>query len=235
MNYYKIVLLQLFIGLAICESTYSGPTDRINTQDSQNGTAEDTTDVTPIKEKVQIKVYYESLCPFSAQFFVSQLKPTMERLGPYLDIHLIPYGHAKTRRVSRGYKFTCQHGIPECFGNTVQACAIDVLRNITRAVSFNACLLQNTSYRSGYQYFISVFHWCGSQDNVDVQTIWRCVHSDHGSILVKRYGDETHALAPSFVPFLTIDDSIIYQDEALTNLLGTVCQLLKPKPKECTL
>ena len=76
---------------------------------------------------------------------------------------------------------------------------------------------------------------CGTQHDVNVQEIWECVNSERGSILLKGYGDETHVLDPSFVPYLTIDGSTEYQDQGMRNLFATVCQLLDPKPKECTM
>ncbi|KAJ8736416.1 hypothetical protein PYW08_007072 [Mythimna loreyi] len=236
MTDYRIVLLSLFIGIAICDPFNTGHSTR--TRDNiadRNKTTNVSSEATTLKDKVEIKVYYETLCPFSVNFFVYQLKPAMERLGSHLDIHLIPYGHAKTRRVQGGYKFSCQHGIPECFGNTVQACAVDLVRNVTRSVNFNTCLMQNTSYRTSYQYYIFVLHWCGTQHDVNVQEIWKCLHSPRGSILLKGHGDATHALDPSFVPYLTIDGSTHYQDQAMSNLFATVCLMLKPMPRECTI
>lgn len=78
------------------------------------------------------------------------------------------------------------------------------------------------------------FFQCGNEHNVNVQEIWTCLNSERGSILLKEYGDETHALEPSFVPYLTIDGSPDYQDQAIRNLFATVCLLLNPKPAECT-
>lgn len=80
---------------------------------------------------------------------------------------------------------------------------------------------------------VSLPFQCGFQENVKVQEIWECVNSKHGSILLKGYGDETHALQPSYVPYLMIDGSSEYQDQGTSNLLATICQMLRPKPSTC--
>nr|XP_021187336.2 gamma-interferon-inducible lysosomal thiol reductase [Helicoverpa armigera] len=232
----KIVLVAIFLGVAICDprnSGYSTTTSSSNYIENWNGTFIVPSNATAVKDKVEIKVYYETLCQFSVDFFVQQLEPALKRLPSHLDIHLIPYGHAETIRANGGYKFNCQHGVPECFGNTLQACAIDVLKNTTKVLPFNTCLMRNISYRTSYSHVMSVINWCGAEHDVHVQDIWRCVHSRRGSYLLKRYGDETHAVAPAFVPYLTIDGTTLYQEQALNNLVATVCQMLTPKPREC--
>lgn len=45
--------------------------------------------------QLQLAVYYESLCPDSAQFIVGQLQPLKKSpLGKYVDVTLVPFGKA---------------------------------------------------------------------------------------------------------------------------------------------
>lgn len=42
-----------------------------------------------------------------------------------------------------GYEFVSQHGPEETYGNKLHACAIDTLQNITMAVLYNSCLMDD--------------------------------------------------------------------------------------------
>lgn len=46
-------------------------------------------------EKVDIKIYYECLCPDCIKFDVEQFSPVLETMNQYLEIHTYPYGNAK--------------------------------------------------------------------------------------------------------------------------------------------
>lgn len=56
--------------------------------------------------KVSLKLYYESLCPYSANFIVNYLvKLFDDDLISIVDLSLVPYGNA---RVGRNDSITCQ-------------------------------------------------------------------------------------------------------------------------------
>lgn len=57
-------------------------------------------------DKVSLKLYYESLCPYSANFVVNYLvKLFDDDLISIVDLRLVPYGNA---RVGRNDSITCQ-------------------------------------------------------------------------------------------------------------------------------
>lgn len=63
--------------------------------------------------KVSLKLYYESLCPYSANFIVNYLiKLFDDDLISIVDLRLVPYGNA---RVGRNDSITCQ--VLLCFIN----------------------------------------------------------------------------------------------------------------------
>ncbi|XP_075980844.1 uncharacterized protein LOC142979636 [Anticarsia gemmatalis] len=235
MTCFKLLLVQLLITFAKCSQDPQNEDQPSfwNQITNWNRTTEMPPDVSALKDKVQLKVYYETLCPASVDFFVSQLKPAVKRLGEHLDVHLIPYGHATTHNTRGYYTFECQHGPKECYANRVHACAIDVLQNTTRSINFLGCLMQYTSYHGNYDYFVSVLTTCSFTENVNISEIGMCVNSPRGAIVLKQYGDETHELEPSYVPYIVLDGSSQYQDRAAGNLVDTVCQLLNPKPSVC--
>jgi interferon, gamma-inducible protein 30 len=74
------------------------------------GSVEGTTTTTT---KVDVALYYESLCPYSAQFVVNHLAKVFSNgLLDAIDLTLVPYGNA---RVGAGGKISCQVGGPDPF------------------------------------------------------------------------------------------------------------------------
>ncbi|MCL7022389.1 hypothetical protein MKW94_004124 [Papaver nudicaule] len=74
--------------------------------------------------KVNLSLYYETLCPGCSDFMVNYLPKIFENgLIDIIDLKLIPYGNAK---ISADKVLTCQHGPKECLLNTVEACALHV-------------------------------------------------------------------------------------------------------------
>jgi len=95
---------------------------------------------------VSLELYYESLCPYSANFIVNHLpKIFTTDLIPVVDLKFVPWGNAKLRPNATincqvpfspnftfysflhlfNFFFLLQHGPNECLLNTVEACAID--------------------------------------------------------------------------------------------------------------
>ncbi|XP_047984793.1 uncharacterized protein LOC125225227 [Leguminivora glycinivorella] len=181
------------------------------------------------KDTVSLKVYYESQCPGSVKFFKEQLAPSLERLGRHLNVHMIPYGHARTDYENGRYTFECQHGDIECYGNMLHASAIDVARNNTRAALFNACIMERTNDYNTLNYLVN---WCGYQYNISANAIWETMNTGRASFLLKGYGDETHALRPRYVPYVVLDGAVA--DAVTTNHLGYfACSLLNPRLSVC--
>ncbi|KAM3967572.1 gamma-interferon-inducible lysosomal thiol reductase [Aphomia sociella] len=203
-----------------------------NSIDTQEIVAQDNS--TAVKNKVNIKVYYETLCPASVTFFMAQLRPVVEKLGSHLDVHLIPYGHARTRKLRGKYLFKCQHGPDECHGNKLHACAVDALQNSTQAVMYNACLMQYSVYRSEASHYDSmVLNWCGYSLNLPVKGIFECMYTERGTHLMKGYGDETFLLRPHYVPHVILDNSTTDQRQVISDLMTSVCRNLHPAPPPC--
>ncbi|XP_063358054.1 gamma-interferon-inducible lysosomal thiol reductase-like [Cydia amplana] len=181
------------------------------------------------KDTVSLKVYYESHCPGSVKFFKEQLAPSLERLGRHLEVLMIPYGHAKTYYENGRYTFECQHGDVECYGNMLHACAIDVARNNTKAALFNACIMERTNDYNTLNYLVNS---CGHQYNISAYAIWETMNTGRGAMLLKGYGDETHALRPRYVPYVVLDGAVA--DSVTTNHLGYfACRLLNPRLSAC--
>merc|ERR1719389_615917 len=79
---------------------------------------------------VKVEIFYEMMCPACQFFFGNDLTKIWNdpALKPLLDIKLYPFGNGQiSQATAPDYQFTCQHGAPECLGNTMQACAVKTL------------------------------------------------------------------------------------------------------------
>ena len=108
-----------------------------------------------------MEVYYESLCPDSQNFFRLQFDPVYEKLGKYLKVTLNPFGHGSVSLSSSvkirhslttftfqfepttegGWTFECQHGPSECYGNLIQACALDRIATQDLKAEYATCIM----------------------------------------------------------------------------------------------
>ncbi|XP_026758566.3 gamma-interferon-inducible lysosomal thiol reductase-like [Galleria mellonella] len=232
MYYYKLIFLQLIFSFTNGYHTklsngniYDISTQKTGIQDNSTESIE--------KIKINIKVYYETHCPASVTFFRTQLRPVVEKLGSYLDVHLIPYGHARTLKVRGRYHFRCQHGPEECYGNKLHACTVDALQNNTRAVMFNACLMQFSGYRSENNNAF-ILSMCGYILNLPINDISECINSERSSLLLKGYGEETRLLRPKYVPYVIIEDPAYGQFQLTNDLKATVCRIFHQVPPPCS-
>lgn len=52
----------------------------------------------PPAPKVNVTLYYESLCPYSRLFLTQKLLPTSTLLADIMEVNLVPYGNARVIR-----------------------------------------------------------------------------------------------------------------------------------------
>ncbi|CAH2050332.1 unnamed protein product, partial [Iphiclides podalirius] len=48
---------------------------------------------------------------------------------------------------------------------------------------------------------------CAKQMNIDPEPITNCASNEHGSILLKKHGDDTNIIKPNFIPTITLNGS----------------------------
>ncbi|KAJ0182565.1 hypothetical protein K1T71_001934 [Dendrolimus kikuchii] len=180
------------------------------------------------QDKVKVRVYYEALCPDSKHFFIKHLGPVTEKLSEFLDVTLIPYGKAKTKEENGKYYFTCQHGEEECYANKIHACSIAAVANMTTAVKITECMITDNMDAD------EALLRCAKQMKIDPDPISNCANSDHGSALLKKHGDDTHIVNPTFIPTILLNSSKENQAAILKNFLLEVCKLIDiPLPPPC--
>jgi interferon gamma-inducible protein 30 len=93
-------------------------------------------------DKVLVELYFESLCPYCHNFLVGPIKKALATKDIWLisDFKLYPYGNARTTKNGTSYSFTCQHGVAECQGNMIEACALNMYDYYSAALPFIVCL-----------------------------------------------------------------------------------------------
>jgi len=182
---------------------------------------------------VKVAVYYESLCPDSVKFVVNQLWPTYEKVSSILSLDLVPFGKASFVRQNDHWLFTCQHGLPECKGNKIQACAISLYSRVEEHLPFINCVM-NTDYPP------DAGQDCASTLGLDWNQISQCADGKEGENVLHEMGVKTQALHPKlhFVPWITVNGFTSNQilDQALNNFLGLVCKTYSGPnpPAECS-
>ncbi|XP_048503696.1 gamma-interferon-responsive lysosomal thiol protein isoform X2 [Beta vulgaris subsp. vulgaris] len=123
--------------------------------------------------KVPLDLYYESLCPYCANFIVNEL-PIIFKNGiiDIVDLRLFPWGNA---RLTSNNSFICQHGPNECLFNTVEACAIDAWPNLDDHFPFIKCV-ESQIHEGKYTQWATCFKELG----LDPKPVTSCYNGAYG-------------------------------------------------------
>ncbi|KAH9701868.1 gamma-interferon-inducible lysosomal thiol reductase [Citrus sinensis] len=184
-----------------------------------------------VNSKVKLGLYYESLCPYSANFIINYLVKIFEDVDllSIVDLHLSPWGNAKIR--ANNSTFDCQHGPSECLLNTVEACAIDSWPELNKHFPFIYCI-ESLVYEHKY----SQWETCFDKLELDPKPIVDCYTSGYGTQLELKYAAETNSLVPphQYVPWVVVEGQPLYED--YENFISYVCKAYKGNvvPKACS-
>lgn len=92
---------------------------------------------------LKIEILVESLCPYSIKFINESFAnffhtPNSDKLA---EVIIYPFGNGKQKfnETTGLYEFKCQHGINECYGNLIQVCAMNILKNSHDSYEFLIC------------------------------------------------------------------------------------------------
>ncbi|GFU34263.1 gamma-interferon-inducible lysosomal thiol reductase [Nephila pilipes] len=182
--------------------------------------------------KVNLDVYYETNCPDSMRFITTQLYPVYRDFKDIVSVHLIPFGKARASydANSNKYEFQCHHGPRECYGNTVQGCAISLYPDTETHLEFINCM---ESYprpsESGSK--------CARRLSMDWKSISKCADGEAGKQILYKNGELTNGLQPSvtFVPWININKvhSDSTQRQSLRDLKSAICDAYKGRHPKC--
>ncbi|KAG1969616.1 gamma-interferon-inducible lysosomal thiol reductase [Pimephales promelas] len=187
----------------------------------------------PNADKVNVSLYYESLCPGCRGFLAGQLVPTYIMLSDIMNIDLVPYGNAQEKEDQGKYTFVCQHGEGECQGNMIETCLLDQL-GLDEALLVIFCMESGANVLKAAQPCLGVYKPEKTWDSV-----MKCVTGDQGNKLMHGNAVKTNALKPphEYVPWITINGEHTedLQNKAMNSLFSLVCSLYKgEKPAACT-
>ncbi|KAI4368915.1 hypothetical protein MLD38_017418 [Melastoma candidum] len=168
-------------------------------------------------ELVSLGFYYESLCPYSANFIVNYLGDVFHGdLLSIVDLNIVPWGNAKIRANDT---FDCQHGPSECLLNTVEACAIDIWPDLNDHFPLIYCI-EELVHERNYTQWESCFDKLG----LDATAVSDCYTGGRGKELELGYAAETNALQPphQYVPWVVVNGEPLYDD--YENFVSYVCK-----------
>ncbi|KAL3830213.1 hypothetical protein ACJIZ3_019015 [Penstemon smallii] len=152
-------------------------------------------------DKVKVSVYYESLCPFCANFIVNQLVKIFQTdLLNIVDLRLVPWGNTQ---ISSNNSWICQHGVDECRLDVTEACAIYLWPKVETHFKFVHCverlhlMNRHTEWKS-----------CFGTSGLDPNPVESCYNNGVGYKLEKAYAEETANLNPRhrFVPWVIVNN-----------------------------
>ncbi|WRX24277.1 Gamma interferon inducible lysosomal thiol reductase GILT - like 1 [Theobroma cacao] len=196
------LLLSLLI-ILICPS-HSSPENNVTESQSHSK-----------PERVNLSLYYESLCPYCRSFIVNQLvKVFNSDLLNIINLRLVPWGNAKVVKPDK--TISCQHGEDECYLNTIHACAINIWPDLRKHFNFIYCTenqgvhIKDGQHSDGAD---SVWKACSARLGMDQKLIKKCYDSGYGR---KKY--------ENFVTYVCN----AYKDKALPN----ACKSHSPKETE---
>ncbi|CAH1107533.1 unnamed protein product [Psylliodes chrysocephalus] len=199
--------------------------------------------------RVNVTVYYESLCPYARNFTINQLYPILQgNLSHYVNLELIPYGKAnRTSDINSDVSFNCQHGPIECYGNLIQGCSRDLIDygSNTDDLGFNKnhldfveCFMKNVTSHSTRTQAEEAVVRCSKPKVISASRLKTCANNTFGIQHLIHYGKITDSFQKPLEHVPTIVFNGVYNEEesdgAQEDFLAELCsKIIEPKPKEC--
>lgn len=175
--------------------------------------------------KVKVDFYYESLCPYCQQFMDRSLKvaAATKDFWKICDFTLYPYGNARRAQNGSSWTFSCQHGVRECQGNLIEACAIRQYDFYTQGLPFILCLEQNSTN------WITQGQKCAGSLSMDWNRINACATGEEGVKYMVELAQATEALVPAhqYVPWINVNGQHSSTSESAVenNMVKYVCSI----------
>ncbi|KAL4394990.1 hypothetical protein HN51_022883 [Arachis hypogaea] len=170
--------------------------------------------------KVNLSVYYESLCQPCATFIIKNLYEIFNtNLISIVNLQLVPYANSHVNLTNNS--ISCQNGQDECILNSLESCAMNLWSDVGKYYGLIYCFeflaIEGRSNK---------WQDCFDQLGLPLASILNCSRGN-GTELAKKYIEETTKLHPphSFLPWVVINNQPIAQDYA--NFTYFVCKAYK--------
>lgn len=185
------------------------------------------------QNKVKVSIYYEALCPDSMSFITRQLLPAYAILSKHINVEFVPYGKAIHNFVNGEWKFECQHGAMECYGNKMHACALHQNANQDKTVEYIGCVMAAGNPASN----VTMQQCARTNGAISWIKMLKCRDEGKADNLLAGYGEKTFAVEPqiNFVPSIIYNDGINEdQRDIFEDFLWMTCQKIgNNKPANC--
>lgn len=180
-----------------------------------------------LSDKLKIELFTESLCPYCIAFLTTSFKTAINTKGIELlaDFSIYPYGNAYQSLFDKKWKFKCQHGTKECYGNLMQNC---VLHHTTfrTGIDFILCFEENVG--SFHEDIDEIGQHCAGVLNIDFNEIKNCINTDMGNHIQHEVATKTEALRPPrrHVPWIVVNSqhNSKIEKQIKENMLGYICK-----------
>ncbi|KAB2035484.1 hypothetical protein ERO13_D04G134600v2 [Gossypium hirsutum] len=187
---------------------------------------------TNTSDKVTLALYYETLCPYCADFITNDLvKVFLSDLFTIVNLKLVPWGNADIL----GDEPHCQHGEDECYLNTIHSCVIYHWPDVKKHFDFIRCTEQQSSKKPLVKNRAAMWKQCSEKLGMSAHRINKCYTSGYGLKLLLQYANETAKLKPphEYVPWVVVDNQPLKDD--FENFVKYVCEAYKGdnKPEAC--
>ncbi|KAI9077793.1 hypothetical protein K1719_040279 [Acacia pycnantha] len=181
-------------------------------------------------QKVNLTLYYETLCSDAQSFIVDHLVRVFDSdLKFIVNLHLVPFGNARIFKNNK--TINCQHGPLECYYNTIEACALHVWP-LTMNFPFIRCVENRLQQK---QNDTSMWQLCANDLKLNPQSILNCYTSALGNKLILQNAEETLKLnpPPKYLPWVTVNNEPLFRD--YNNVIKYICDAYrgKSKPSAC--
>ncbi|KAH9601975.1 hypothetical protein KSS87_000348 [Heliosperma pusillum] len=177
-------------------------------------------------KKVAVDLYYESLCPYCANFIANLLPPYSKMVLLTSSISTFILGETpKLYQATLFLARSASHGPSECLLNEIDACALHVWPRLSEHFPFIYCV-ESLVYKHKY----SEWETCFQTLALDPKPVMGCYSSGKGKELVLKYGAETNALDPPkrYVPWVVVDGQPLYEE--YDEFMSYVCKAYKGTP-----
>lgn len=151
-----------------------------------------------VSNPVELTLYYEVLCPDCRQFVAGELNKALKTVGSIMNLTLVPYGNGREKFDEKTglWKFTCQHGVTECWGNTLHNCLMHFYPQVDQHFPFIYCMESAKSNRG--EDIHDLANRCAKQLQMPIDEVLKCVSSPLGKfyqkILRKNYSNITYRI-----------------------------------------
>jgi interferon gamma-inducible protein 30 len=164
-----------------------------------------------------IDVFIESLCPDCMEFIGGSFKQYQSAVDheQLAVVNFYPFGNAKESWNGSNWTFECQHGPNECYGNTIEACALNHLSE-NEGKNFLICIEGNIVKLS--KNFDKAVEVCVSDENTR-KNILECANGSEGNKLMHEVAQKTPK--HNYVPWVHFngEHDVNKENKILSNML----------------